>query len=282
MKRIIIILFFLSFAAPSLAVTVGGPEISIPEESLYFRDIAVSQALDRYEFSMNVKASVDVEYIIERELTSAPADVSGALLDGHSYMVKFSNNFYNVLEPYVKLGSSELKVQWDQHEKCITVEAGPGFVWATGVKAKIWEFVDHGVKLTLDAQYRNIDLDIDDEGVLIGNDTTETAGATNEDFGIKDWQVSLLASKKFILPVGRKDFYIVPYTGITFSDLDVDVKFNKVDTSLYSTYNASDEDVFGAVFGFDIMPNLWSWYLLNFEARLINEIALSIGGTLKF
>jgi len=280
MKKIIIILFFLSFTVPSLAATVGGPDISIPEESLYFKDLAVAHALDQYDSNINIKASVDAEYMFNRKLKSAPADVASAVLEGNSYTVKISNNFYNVLEPYVRLGTSDYAVQWDQLSQCITVETDPGFVWTVGVKAKIWEFIDYGVKLTLDAQYRNIDLDI--EKMLIGGIATETEGATNENFQIKDWQVSLLASKKFILPVGRKDFYIVPYAGITLSDLDVDVSFNKVDSTLYSTYNASDEDVFGAVFGFDVMPNLWSWYLLNFEARLINETAFSIGSTLKF
>ena len=282
MKKIIIILFFLSFTVPSFAATVGGPDISIPEESLYFKDLAVAQALDQYESNANIKASIDAEYMFNRELKSAPADVAGAVLEGNSYAVKISNNFYNVIEPYVKLGTSDFTVQWDQFSQCITVETDPGFVWTIGVKAKIWEFIDYGVKLTLDAQYRNIDLDIDK--MLIGGITTETANAVNEDFQIKDWQVSLLASKKFILPVGRKDFYIVPYAGMTFSDIEVDAHFTRSPSHalLYSTYNASDKDVFGAVFGFDVMPNLWSWYLLNFEARLINETAFSIGSTLKF
>ncbi len=281
MKKILIVLFFLSFTVPSLAATVGGPEISIPEESLCFRDLAISQTLDCYESGVSIKASVDAEYMFSRDLTSSPADVNGAVLDGTSYMFKISNNFYNVLEPYIKVGSSEFNVQWDQHDDCVTVEADPGFIYAAGIKAKLWEFIDHGVKFTLDAQYRSIDLDI--EKMLIGGDTAETVDATNEDFGIKDWQVSLLVSKKFILPIGMKDFYIVPYSGVTFSDIDVDVHFTKSTNGiLYSTFDASDDSIFGAVLGCDIMPNLWSWYLFNFEARLINETAFSIGGTLKF
>ncbi len=280
MKRTIIILFFLGFTVPALAATVGGPEISIPEESLYLKQVAIDQTLDRYETNMNIKASFDIEYMAQRELSSAPADVTKAVLEGNSYIVKISNNFYNIIEPYVKLGSSELKVQWDQNNKCITVDTDPGFVWAAGIKAKLWEFVDYGVKLTVDAQYRTVDLDVDE--MLIGGGTEETTGATGENFEVKDWQVSLLASKKFILPMGKKDFYIVPYTGVTYSDLNVDVQFTETGGMLYSTFDACDDSVFGMVFGCDVMPYLWSWYLFNFELRLVNETAFSIGGTLKF
>jgi len=280
MKKLIIILFLLSFTVPALAATVGGPDISIPEESLYLKQVAMDQTLDRYETNMNIKASFDIEYMAQRELSSAPADVTKAVLEGNAYMVKISNNFYNVVEPYVKLGSSELQVQWDQNNKCITVDTDPGFVWGIGIKAKLWEFVDYGVKLTVDAQYRTLDLDIKE--MLIGGDTTETTGATNENFEVKDWQVSLLASKKFILPAMQRDFYIVPYTGVTYSDLNVDAQFLEPGGMLYSTFDACDESVFGIVFGCDVMPYLWSWYLFNFELRLVNETAFSMGGTVKF
>ena len=280
MKKIITILFILSFAMPSLAATVGGPEISIPEGSLFLKKEAVNKALDRHEYNMNIKTSLDVEVITKRELASAPADVSSAELEGHNVMLKFSNNFYDVVEPYIKIGSSNLEVTWDQHSNNVKVETDPGFVWALGVKAKMWEFKNCGVKLTLDAQYMNIDLDVDK--AKVGGSTT-IAAAKDETFGINDLQVSLLASKKYIIPMGINDCYMVPYAGITFSSLDVDVSFTQSASGiLYSTYNASDENPFGIVLGCDIMPFFLSYYLLNFELRLINETAFSLGGTIKF
>lgn len=273
MKKLILILFILSFAAPSLAVTVGGPDFTIPEESLYKRDEAVNKALDRYStYDLNLKHSVELEFITKKKL-SASSEVLESKVEGQYYMLKVAKNFNNIVEPYIKIGTSNLEVKWQTAGTNIVVEAKPGFVWGLGVKAKVWEFKDYGVKLTLDFQYRNADLDIDS--------TTITPPLSDKQFEITDWQTSLLASKKVILPVGLRDYYLIPYAGLTFSSTDVDVSFAK-NTGLYSTYNASDKHVFGLVFGCDVMPSLLSWYLINFELRLINETALTLGGTIKF
>ncbi len=277
MKKIIVVLFILNLALPSLAATVGGPEFSIPEESLYLKKEAVNKALDRYEYNMDIKGTAELDFVIKRKLTSSD-EVSKAELKGQNYMLKFSNNFYDSFEPYIKIGTSNLKAKWTQNGKSITVETEPGFTWALGVKAKVYEFKDYGVKLTLDAQYRNADLDVD---------STSITPAKDEKFEIKDFQISLLASKKFVVPVGMKDYYIVPYAGLTISWLDLDVSFKDTGAEgppypLYSSYNATDENVFGLVFGCDVMPSLLSWYLLNFELRLINETAFTIGVTVKF
>ena len=279
MKSLIAALFILSISASALAATVGSPEITIPEQSLYLKQEAVNKALDRTEFNMNIKASMEIEFIIKRKLASAD-DVSDVELEGSSIMFKFSNNFYDIIEPYIKIGSSSFKVKWDQHDSDIEIETDPGFIWGMGAKAKLHEFKDYGVKLTLDVQCRDIDLDVD-KGKIGGS--TTTASAIDGLFKIKEWQTTLLASKKYIFPMGANDYYIVPYGGMTYSFLNVDASFTQSTTgALYSTYDASDENVFGIVLGCDIMPFFLSYYLLNFELRLMNETALTLGGTVKF
>lgn len=276
-NSIIIILFILSLATPCFALSIGGPDITVPEQSKFLKDQAIKKALDRLEYNMNIKASVDADIIFKRKLTSSPADVLDAELDGHNFMLKFSSSFHDVVEPYIKVGTSNLKVTWDQHSSSVKVETDPGFAWGAGVKAKLWGN-DYGTKLTLDLQYRNISLDF--EKATIGSATASTNG---ENFEVKELQTSLLLSKKYIKPIGASDFYVVPYAGLTFSSLDVDVYFTNLNNGgLYSTYDASDENVFGFVLGCDIMPFYLSYYLLNFELRLMNETALTLGGTLKF
>ena len=275
MKKIIVILFILSFTASALAATVGSPEISIPEESLYLKKEAVNKTLDRYGYNMDIKGTAELDFVFKRKLTSAD-DVKKAELKGQNYMLKLSSNFYDSFEPYIKLGTSDLEVTWTQNGENITVEAKPGFVWAAGIKAHVYEFKNYGIKLTMDAQYKNADLDVD---------TVSRAGSMNEKFEIKEYQIALLASKKLIVPVGINDYYVVPYTGLTVSWSDVDVSFEippGPPYALFSTFNASDENVFGLVLGCDIMPSLLSWYLLNLELRFINETALTLGGTVKF
>lgn len=282
MKKLIMILIILGSTSPLLAATVGGPDISIPEESLYLKREAVKRTLDRYDSGIiDIKSSVEAEFIVERELTSSPVDVRNAKMEGQNYMIKFSGNFKDIVEPYIKIGTAKFEVKWDQDNRNVTVETENGFGWGVGVKANIFELQEYGVRLTLDAQYRSFNLDIDKK--LLGSETVETSDVTTEGFEIKEWQISILGSKRIILPIGLRDYYLVPYAGVTYSALDVDVNFiTNTNNALYSTYNASDENPVGIVFGCDMMPSLLSWYLLNFEVRLINETAFTLGGTIKF
>lgn len=281
MKKIAVTLFILSLILPSLAVaaTVGGPEIDVPEESLFLKEEAVKRTLDRYEYNMRIKASLEIEVITKRELTSS-SEVTDAELKGQYWMLKISNNFYDIVEPYIKVGTSNLEIKWDQNNNNVKVEPNNGFIWGIGAKAKLLESKDYGIKLTLDAQYRNFNADID---IAKLGGSTSVASPIDETFDIKEWQISLLTSKKIIVPIGRSDYYIIPYGGITFLSSEVDVKFTQSTSGLlYSTYDASDENMVGLVLGCNIMPFFLSYYLLNFELRLINETAFTLGGTIKF
>lgn len=279
MKKAILVLSLLSFAIPALAATVGGPELTVPEESLFLRDEAVNRSLDRYETEMDIRISLEIEIINKRKLTSA-VDSTNMELEGQSYMVKFSGSFYDVFEPYVKIGSSNLEVRWIQHGSDIKVDTNPGLVWTMGAKAKLYKSPTYGVTLTLDAQYSDIDLDVD--SVKIGG-STQTADAINKEFNIKELQLSLLASKKFAALMGKNDYYFVPYGGVIWNSSEIDIHFTQNTTlALYSTYDASNDEAFGLVFGCDIMPFYLSHYLLNVELRLISENAFTLGGTVKF
>lgn len=275
MKKLLIIFFILNLTTvPCLAATVGGPDISIPEGSLYLKQKAINDTLDRYEYNMNIKTGVDFEFITSRKLNASSAELTNAKIEGQNVVLKLSNNFGDVFEPYIKVGTCNLEIKWDQYGDRITVETEPGLVWGGGAKLKLWESERYKIKLTLDGQYRKIDA---------GVDRISLSSAVDENFEIDELQFSLLLSKKYVFPLCLMDYYIVPYGGLTYYRTDVDVNFTQSTTGLlYSTYNASDKREVGAVFGFDIMPSLLSWYLINFEMRLVNETAFTVGGTIKF
>lgn len=274
------VILLLFFAGVSFAMTVGGQaEMSVPEVSFFSKERAVEDALDSYELNVKMKAGFDVEFVTKKELKTA-SDDSKAKIEGQNANLKFSMNYSNVLEPYVKIGTSNLRVKWEQRGQDIVVEAKPGLVLGGGLKAKLWEFAATGIKLTIDGQYKDTQLNFDK--AKIGGSAL-TASAINETFDIREWQISLLASKKFIFPMGMQDCYTVPYMGLTYSDSDVNVEFTQATSGgLYSTYHASNKNPIGFVLGCDIIPSLSSWYLYSFELRLINETAFTLSGTMKF
>ncbi|MFH1782516.1 MAG: hypothetical protein ABH848_02755 [Candidatus Omnitrophota bacterium] len=279
MKKIIFVLIILGLASSSYAMSVGGPDMSVPEKSLYTKEKAVDAELDKYEFNMNVRTGVEAELIFDRDLDSAEADTTSAKLKGQNYMIKFSNNFYDVIEPYIKIGTSNLKAEWDQFGRSVEIEADPGFMWAMGARAILADIEDYNVKVSLDVQFRSMDTEID---------TAELDGASQssiigEEFKIDEWQISLMASKKYVVPFSYHDYYAIPYGGITYSLTDIDVSFTDPSNNLlYSLFNADDDREFGLVLGVDVMPSLASWYLFNIEMKFLNEFALTLGSTIKF
>ena len=274
MKRCLFVLFVLILpSVPCLAATVGGPDISIPEGSLYSRQKAIDDTLDRYEYNLNIKSGIDLEFITSRKLNTS-SELTNAKIEGQNVILKLSTNFNNLIEPYIKIGTCNLEVKWDQYGDRVTVETEPGLVWGGGAKLRLWESERYKIKLTLDGQYRKTDVEVD----RISLDS-----AVDENFEIDELQVSLLASKKYVLPIGLMDYYMIPYGGLTYYRTDVDVSFTQSATGLlYSTYNANDKRELGVVLGIDVMPSLLSWYLINFEMRLVNETAFTLGGTIKF
>lgn len=278
MKKVIAFLFILSmFSAKCFAGTVGTPDMTVPDESLYFKQDAVDRELNRYEYNFNVRASLDIEITTSRDLESADADTPTAVLKGQSFMVKFSDIFYDVVEPYIKIGTSNFEIKWDQYNRNVKVETNNGFVWAAGFKLKLYEFEQPGIKVTLDAQYRDTELDIDK--VKLGG---ASPSIKNENFQMDEWQLSLVGSKKYVVPFGNTDYYIVTYGGVTYIESTIDAGFTDVNNILYSTFDANDKNALGLVLGCDIMPFYMSWYLLSFELRLLNETAFTLGGTMKF
>lgn len=281
MRSVIIFLFIFILAAPCFASTVGGPsDMEVPEASLFLKNQAVKNALDMYEYNLNWKGSANVEVMLDRKLKAVDPDTSSVEMEGSGAIFKFSTSYYNVIEPSFKIGTSQYKIKWKQHGDDASIDTEPGLVWGAGIKTKLWEFAEQGIKLTLDLQFTDSDLAVD-AAELDGS--ASRAGAEDKKFEIRDWQWALLASKKYILPMGQSDIYFIPYAGVTYSLINVEAHFIRSSTDgLYSTYNTSDKNPYGVVLGFDMMPSLTSWYLWTAELRLINETAFTVGGTAKF
>ena len=262
----------------SFAATAGNPlDLDVPQKSAVLRQEIVEQTMDECEQAVKVKASFDAEFVFNKDL-HVTEELKNAELKGQWYMAKLGVTIFNKIEPYIKVGTSSLEAKWKQGTRNIEVDTKDGFAWGAGIKAKIWDFEDLGLRLTGDAQYRTTEPDT--------NKITVSGSSVNDNgtFKVDEWQAGLFLSKKFEVPLKSQSIYIVPYTGVVYSDSNVDVSFNDPNApgTDYSLFNANNKKVYGYVLGFDIVPSLRSTFIYSMELRLVDEIALSLGGTMKF
>jgi len=259
------------------SATVGNPlDLDLPESSSMLRQDVVTDTLNEYEQAIKIKASFDAEFVFDKKL-HVTDELSGAELKGQWFMAKFGMTVLNRVEPYVKVGTSNLEARWKHGGETIEVDADNGFAWGGGLKANILEF--WGIRLTGDAQYRTTDTDVKEAEV-----NSVSAKDNGVKFKVDEWQVSLLLSKKFEIPLKLQSVYVVPYTGMAYSDSEVDVNFNYVNmpTTDYNIFKAGNKKPYGFILGCDIMPRLNSSFIYSIELRLIDQVALSLGGAMKF
>jgi len=260
------------------AATVGNPlDLDVPQRSAILRQEVVEDTLDEYEQAFKIKASFDAEFLFDKDLHVNP-DLSAAEMNGQWYMLKLGMTILNRVEPYVKVGTSNLKVKWRQGlgAQDMEVEAD-GFAWGGGLKANLLEL--WGIRLTIDGQYRTTEPDV--SAITLNSTTINDQGPV---FRIDEWQAGLFLSKKFEIPLKFQSIFLVPYAGVVYSDSNVDVSFKDPNNTGadYTLFDANNKKPCGAVIGCDIVPSLSNAFIYSIELRLADEIALSLGSTMKF
>lgn len=267
----------------ALAATVGNPlDLDVPRVSAVLRQEVIDETLDEYEEVVKVKAAVDLELVFNKDLNTT-TEVTNAKLSGQWMMLKLGTTLFERVEPYFKIGTCRVDVSWTQngtHDIEVGSEFGiNGLAWGGGVKGIIWDFDDWGIRLTGDVQYRLTEADADK--VSVGN----LSGIDpNPDFEIREWQASILLSKKFEVPLKQGNIYIVPYTGLSISESTVDLKITNTSDPLqdWTLFDANNDSICGFILGCDIVPSLTSSFIYSIEARLASETALTLGGAMKF
>ncbi|OIO32521.1 MAG: hypothetical protein AUJ70_05370 [Candidatus Omnitrophica bacterium CG1_02_40_15] len=258
--------------------TVGNAlDLDLPQRSAVLRQEIVKDTLDEYEQAVKIKGSFDIEFVFDKDLHVNP-DLNGAKIEGQWYMAKFGITILNRVEPYIKIGTSNLETKWKHNSQEIEVDADNGFAWGGGLKANIVEFLD-GIRLTGDLQYRTTEPDA--KGITVNGTSVSDKGAK---FKVDEWQMSLLLSKKFEIPLKLQSIYIVPYTGLTYADSNVDVSFINpgMPGTDFSLFDANNKKLYGFVLGCDIVPSLSSSFIYSIELRLVDEVSLSLGAAMKF
>ncbi|MFH1854189.1 MAG: hypothetical protein ABH815_02630 [Candidatus Omnitrophota bacterium] len=265
---------------PCFGITVGNPlDLDLPPRSALLREQAINDTLDEYEQAVEIKAAFDLEFMFDKDLNTT-SEVTKAELEGQWFMAKLGVDVFNRVEPYVKFGLASLNAKWRQNDTDdVTMETSKGFAWGIGLKGVIIELEEMGLRLTGDAQYRVTEPDVDK--ITRSGASVIDSGA---DFKVEEWQVALVLSKKFELPLKWQSVFIVPYTGLTVSDSTVEARFKDPAAPGYDLdiFNANNDSLYGFLIGCDIMPSLTSSFTYSIELRLASETALTLGGAMRF
>lgn len=240
----------------------------------------------------SVKLSFDFDAIIEKDLE---ADNSTNLVDeeieGEWYMAKISYPIFNgKIEPYLKLGVADLEVSWKQNGKNIIIKGDNAMAWGAGIKFLAFEMPEHRVKFAIDTQYRTTNPDIADASVNVPSRTISA-----EEYEIQEWQIAGILSIEIPIATGRQGlrrrrkgrrhikrgeiYSLVPYVGIAYTDSKIEASFIESGT-LYDVDDADNTDKVVLIGGADLLaPENVS---INIEGRIIGEISLGGGATVRF
>ena len=100
MLFILFLLAIFGVGNPCFAATVGNPlDLDLPARSALLRQEAIDKTLDEYEQAIKIKAGLDVEIVLDRDLNT-PTEVVNAEMEGMWYMAKFGLTLFNRVEPY--------------------------------------------------------------------------------------------------------------------------------------------------------------------------------------
>lgn len=248
-KQVFVIVFLIlliCYIIPkySFAANAGNPlDLDLPQRSAMLRQDIIEETMDECEQIIKLKASFDLEFVFDKDL-HVMDELTKAEFKGQWYMAKLGMTILNRIEPYIKVGTSDLEVKWKHGAEEIDVDADNGFAWGGGVKANILEL--HGIRLTGYIQYRTTEPDVKEASV-----NRVSAKDNGAKFKIEEWQAGLFLSKKFEIPLKLQSIYAVPYTGVVYADSNVDVSFININnpTADYSLFDANNKKCYGLIFG---------------------------------
>lgn len=219
--------------------------------------------------------SLDQEFVFDKDLevsgTSFTLDpgeeIKDVVIDKmYRTMIKTSYGLSDDFDIYLKLGIADLDTAakfYIDGECAADVESKghSGLAYGFGFKGK-HETID-GYLMGVDLQWLRHKNEFSEKWTIIGwGEETSTSKAT-----IEEWHIAPYVAK-------RIENYI-PYIGVKYSDLRVKLKDEYGDQVEFEADNN-----FGIFLGTDyLIDERWSY---NFEARFIDETAISLGGAYRF
>jgi len=270
LKRLFIVAVILLFAHNCFAISAGNTsDPKVP----YGPGISNLQASG---FGP-LKVGFDTTMVLDKDLEDTN-DITEGEFNGQYYLFRIGYTFADRIEPYVKLGVSNLEAKWRERGLNITAENEESFAMGIGGKVLAFEIPEYRLRLSIDGQYLYTSGDVKKAYV---NDPIGNISAT--EFNITEWQVAGILSIEFPLNYDRHDsaavHSIIPYLGLAYADSKNEVSFSQGNQN-YDLDTAANDNKFLFITGCDITsPENLS---LNIEGRWLGETAVSGGFTAKF
>ncbi|NQT95906.1 MAG: hypothetical protein HQ572_05590 [Candidatus Omnitrophica bacterium] len=265
MKRYLVLLICLAFILTTTCIyaqPVGNPaKPAILKKGLLFKG-------ENQEHGILIDPEVDL--VFDRRLKHQDADTEYRFYGGKAGLVIWDKLFL-----YGIAGTAEAEQKFQNSGRKVTWDTDYGLAWGGGATLIIYEKdieIREKAKLRigLDGRYRHSELDVDNiivDGVTYSVPSSTLASAG---FDYNEWQGALGVSVEF------EQF--VPYIGVKYAEPDGHATAT-FDTVEYTEEFGADDNI-GIFFGSDyVVSDSIAVYV---EGRLIDETALSAGGTIRF
>lgn len=222
-----------------------------------------------------IEINYNADFTLNKDL--AGEDPGGSVdieLEGRWHMVSVSYAIAEKFQPYLSFGIAKLTAKWEENKSEVELESENGTAYGAGIKIRLWDFEDYGIKLTGSAGVRQADLDVGSFKVA----KVKQQGLSNGRFEMREWFGALCLSKGFEITESG-NIKVTPYIGAKYSDSNGRLR---TATNL-GTYNPGFENNkynLGLVAGCDM--HIRQALSLNAEAQFIDETSLSFGATALF
>ena len=264
MRKFLFLLLFLSGSIRAFALYNGNSSLPMMPESGAF--------IPR-EAWVGVKVGYEFDFVYDRRLR-----MQGQHLDHCNKKVhKFDSlsnygvltlNFSDRVEIFSTLGvmSCELSHTPFANTK-ITYRTDNAFAWGVGGRAILAYWGD--IQVSVNAAYLQSTPSL--STLRVNNRTYSTYGT---EFDYNEWQIGIGVSYRFS--------WFIPYIGADFSNFRTRIEDLDSIRSFLPSRHATFKDVFpcGIFLGFGLSPD--RAFAVNFEARFINENAVSVSADCKF
>lgn len=216
-------------------------------------------------------------------LTDRKMEIDSGKLKMRSYAIKLELNLAEKYNFYLDLGRvRDMEYSYILRGGHYVTKFGDDFIWTLGANALLYR-ASNGLELGVHASYRRAEMNLS-EATIDGTVYRKDSMSSVSDGFFKERQIAFEvawnADYVYDIPYG-----FIPYVGLKYSDVEVDVDFTVGGTQRNAS--AKEDQSIGLFVGFTIIPRLEALsdtnpIAINIEGRFIDEQAVDVEMMYRF